>query len=64
MGNLGGGLRSIDWSTYKLEKFEKNFYREDKAVSARSDSEIEAYRRQHEMKVCLLIFLRMPYLTD
>lgn len=52
MGALGGGLRTIDWHGTHLEKFEKNFYAEDKRVSARSDSEIEAFRRLKEMRVC------------
>lgn len=51
MGNLGGGLRAVDWNSHKLEKFEKNFYVEDKRVSARSDQEIEEFRRSKEMKV-------------
>lgn len=51
MSHLGGGLRTIDWSSHKLEHFEKNFYVEDKRVSARSDREIEEFRRAKEMKV-------------
>ena len=51
MSNLGGGLRSVDWTTQKLAHFEKNFYVEDKRVSARSDREIEEFRRSKEMKV-------------
>ncbi|KAF5377078.1 hypothetical protein D9757_007730 [Collybiopsis confluens] len=51
MGNLGGGLRSVDWSQAKLERFEKNFYVEDKRVSARSDREIEEFRRSKEMRI-------------
>lgn len=54
MSSLGGGLRNIDWSHQRLEKFEKNFYIEDKKVAARSDREIEEYRRVNEMKVCRL----------
>ena len=50
MANLGGGLRSIDWSSQKLEKFEKNFYIEDPRVKARSEREIEEYRKSNEMK--------------
>jgi ATP-dependent RNA helicase DDX5/DBP2 len=54
MSALGGGLRTIDWHGTHLEKFEKNFYAEDKRVSARSDSEIESFRRLKEMRVrCL-----------
>ncbi|KAE9409693.1 DEAD-domain-containing protein [Gymnopus androsaceus JB14] len=51
MGNLGGGLRSVDWSHTKLEHFEKNFYVEDKRVSARSDREIEQFRREKEISI-------------
>ncbi|KAG8937287.1 ATP-dependent RNA helicase dbp2 [Tulasnella sp. 418] len=51
MGGLGGGLRNIDWSSQRLEKFEKNFYREDTRVAARSDREIEEFRRAKEIKI-------------
>ncbi|KAI0706743.1 P-loop containing nucleoside triphosphate hydrolase protein [Cerioporus squamosus] len=51
MSNLGGGLHTVDWSSQKLAHFEKNFYVEDKRVSARSDREIEEFRRSKEMKV-------------
>ncbi|KLO05001.1 DEAD-domain-containing protein [Schizopora paradoxa] len=49
--DLGGGLKNIDWNNTSLEKFEKNFYREDPRVTARSDREIEEFRRKHEMKI-------------
>lgn len=48
---LGGSLRNIEWSSQTLTKFEKNFYREDPRVTARSDRETEAYRQKKEMKV-------------
>lgn len=51
MGNLGGGLRSIDWTSEKLERFEKNFYVEDKRISALSEREIEEFRRSKDIKV-------------
>ncbi|EEB95255.1 hypothetical protein MPER_05804, partial [Moniliophthora perniciosa FA553] len=51
MGNLGGGLKAVDWSRQKLPHFEKNFYLEDKRVSARSDREIEDFRRSKEIRV-------------
>lgn len=51
MGNLGGGLRSIDWSSAKLERFEKNFYVEDKRISALSEREVEEFRRSKDIKV-------------
>ncbi|KAH8994814.1 P-loop containing nucleoside triphosphate hydrolase protein [Lactarius akahatsu] len=49
--NLGGSLRTIDWSQQKQIPFEKNFYVEDKRVSAHSDREIEEFRRVKEIKV-------------
>lgn len=55
MSNLGGGLKTVDWSSHKLERFEKNFYVEDKRVSARSEREIEEFRRSKEMKVCHIL---------
>ena len=51
MGNLGGGLKKIDWNSISLEKFEKNFYREDPRVTGRSEREVEEFRRSKEMKV-------------
>lgn len=56
MSALGNGLKTIDWSSQRLEKFEKNFYVEDKRVSARSDSEIETFRRVKEMRVSIWSF--------
>ena len=58
MSNLGGGLRSIDWNTTKLEHFEKNFYVEDKRVAARSDRDIDEFRRGKEMKVRLTLSMK------
>lgn len=52
MGNMGAGLHSVDWSRTTLEHFEKNFYLEDKRVSARSEREIEEFRRFKEIKAC------------
>jgi len=51
MSHLGGGLRNVDWTNAKLEHFEKNFYIEDKRVSARSEREVEEFRRSKEIKV-------------
>ncbi|GAW09778.1 DEAD-domain-containing protein [Lentinula edodes] len=51
MSNLGAGLHSVDWSRTTLEHFEKNFYLEDKRVSARSEREIEEFRRSKEIKI-------------
>ena len=49
--NIGGGLKTIDWSNTRLEKFEKNFYHEDTRVSQRSDRDVDEFRRAKEMKV-------------
>ncbi|KAG1835160.1 P-loop containing nucleoside triphosphate hydrolase protein [Suillus variegatus] len=51
MGGLGGGLKTIDWGSQKLERFEKNFYVEDKRVSAMTDREVEDFRKTKEIKV-------------
>ncbi|PPQ91828.1 hypothetical protein CVT25_000275 [Psilocybe cyanescens] len=51
MSNLGGGLRTVDWQSTKLTHFEKNFYIEDKRVTARSEQEINEFKRAKEMKV-------------
>ncbi|GLB40651.1 putative DEAD box helicase family protein [Lyophyllum shimeji] len=51
MSNLGGGLRAVDWANTRLERFEKNFYIEDKRVTARSQQEIDEFRRSKEIKV-------------
>lgn len=57
MGHLGNGLRTVDWQSTKLEHFEKNFYVEDKRVSARSDRDVEEFRRTKEIRVrCSFIF--------
>ncbi|TFK70282.1 RNA helicase [Pluteus cervinus] len=51
MSNFGGGLRAVDWATTRLEKFEKNFYAEDKRVSQKTEREIDEFRRIKEIKV-------------
>ncbi|KAF4596442.1 ATP-dependent RNA helicase dbp2 [Pleurotus pulmonarius] len=51
MGNLGGGLKNINWTSTKLEKFEKNFYIENDRITRKSDREIEEFRREKEIKV-------------
>ncbi|KAF9048493.1 P-loop containing nucleoside triphosphate hydrolase protein [Panaeolus papilionaceus] len=51
MHSLHCGLRTVDWATTKLERFEKNFYVEDKRVSSRTERETEEFRRSKEIKV-------------
>jgi ATP-dependent RNA helicase DDX5/DBP2 len=46
MGQLGQGLKSISWDLSKLPVFEKNFYIEHPAVSARSDASADQWRRE------------------
>ena len=49
MGNLGASLHQLDWRNTQLVPFQKDFYVENPIVSARSNEEIEQFRRQHEM---------------
>ncbi|KAL1976843.1 hypothetical protein VTN31DRAFT_3125 [Thermomyces dupontii] len=51
MSNLGSNLKAQQWDLSALPKFEKSFYKEDPAVSARSEREIEEFRREHQMTV-------------
>lgn len=48
---LGSGLQKQNWDINTLPKFEKNFYKEDPAVTARSDAEIEQFRNDNEMTI-------------
>ncbi|KAI1847794.1 hypothetical protein JX265_009222 [Neoarthrinium moseri] len=49
MSNLGAGLQKQNWDLGTMPKFEKSFYKEDDAVAARSDQEVERFRRDHQM---------------
>lgn len=49
MGNLGASLQQLDWRNTQLVPFQKDFYVENPIVAARSNEEIETFRRQHEM---------------
>lgn len=64
MADLGGGLRTIDWANNKAPTFEKNFYIEDKRVTARSDREIEEFRRTKEIKVGFSIFRSLRFCAN
>ena len=50
MGQLGDNLQPQDFDLSTLPKFEKNFYKEDPAVTARSQQEVDAFRAEHDMK--------------
>ncbi|CAO3563570.1 unnamed protein product [Mortierella alpina] len=49
MNNLGNGLAKPQFDLSTMPKFEKNFYQENPAVTARTPAEIDAYRAKHEM---------------
>lgn len=49
MNNLGNGLAKPQFDLSTMPKFEKNFYQENPAVTARTQAEIDAYRAKHEM---------------
>ncbi|KAI9494793.1 P-loop containing nucleoside triphosphate hydrolase protein [Zychaea mexicana] len=51
MGQLGTGLKDIQWDQLSLPRFEKNFYSEHPAVAARSDQEIAQIRAAANMTV-------------
>ncbi|CDK26112.1 unnamed protein product [Kuraishia capsulata CBS 1993] len=46
---LGANLKVQDWNPDTLPAFEKNFYTENPAVTARSEQEVEEFRKSHEM---------------
>ena len=48
---LGSRLQATDWASVELQAFQKNFYVQHDAVTRRSEAEVEAYRRQHQMTV-------------
>ncbi|RBA20343.1 ATP-dependent RNA helicase DBP2 [Fusarium proliferatum] len=51
MGALGAGLKNQEWDVNTLPKFEKSFYKEHPDVSSRSDADVEAFRRKHQMTI-------------
>ncbi|KAJ6172581.1 RNA helicase (Dbp) [Penicillium chermesinum] len=51
MSNLGQGLEQQEWDLSALPKFEKSFYNEHPDVTARSEAEVEAFRKKHQMAV-------------
>ena len=51
MGQLGSGLRSIQWDLAKLPVFEKNFYIEHPAVSNRPESASADWRKSKEITI-------------
>ncbi|MCJ1269941.1 ATP-dependent RNA helicase dbp2 [Lobaria immixta] len=51
MSNLGAGLKTQLWDLATLPKFEKSFYKEDPSVSARSERDVDAFRKLKEIAV-------------
>ncbi|KAM0498310.1 hypothetical protein ACHAP8_006398 [Fusarium lateritium] len=51
MGALGSGLKNQEWDINSLPKFEKSFYKEHPDVETRSDVDVEAFRRKHQMTI-------------
>ena len=51
MNNLGAGLRTQQWDLSTLPKFEKSFYKEHPDVAARSQAEVDDFRRKHQITV-------------
>jgi ATP-dependent RNA helicase DDX5/DBP2 len=51
MSNLGAGLKTQHYDISKLPRFEKSFYKEDPAVTNRSEREVEAFRKAKEISV-------------
>lgn len=51
MANLGAGLKTQNWDIATLPKFEKSFYKEDPAVTNRSERDVDAFRKLKEITV-------------
>lgn len=49
MGNLGASLGQLDWGKMSLVPFQKDFYVEHPAVAARTQQEVDDFRRLHTM---------------
>lgn len=51
MGALGAGLKNINWDLSALPVFEKNFYIEHPAVTARSEADAERWRKEQTISI-------------
>jgi ATP-dependent RNA helicase DDX5/DBP2 len=51
MSQLGAGLKAQTWDLNTLPKFEKSFYKEDPAVAARTQAEVEKFRRDNQITI-------------
>jgi len=62
MGGLGAGLRRQDWDLSKLAVFEKNFYIEHPAVTARTEDWAADWRRSKDI-TCVGAGIPKPCMT-
>jgi len=51
MGELGANLKSQQWDMTTLPKFEKSFYKEAPTVAERSQEDVDAFRKLHQIAV-------------
>ncbi len=51
MSALGENLRRPDWRSQELTKFQKDFYKPSDKVKNRPTSEVEEYRKSHQIVV-------------
>jgi len=51
MSNLGDGLKTQHWDLDAMPKFEKHFYKEDEAVSSRSQAEVDQFRKDNQIAI-------------
>ena len=51
MSNLGAGLKTQQWDLETLPRFEKAFYKEDPAITDRSQRDVDAFRKEKEISV-------------
>jgi ATP-dependent RNA helicase DDX5/DBP2 len=49
MGELGANLKTQQWDVNTMPKFEKSFYKEDPAVTARSQADVDKFRADNAM---------------
>ncbi|KAJ9609682.1 ATP-dependent RNA helicase dbp2 [Cladophialophora chaetospira] len=51
MSNLGANLKQQTWDLGTMPKFEKSFYNEDPSVTARSQRDVDEFRRKMEISI-------------
>ncbi len=51
MSNLGANLKTQHWDLSTMPKFEKSFYKEDPAVTNRTQRDVDAFRKEKEISV-------------